>query len=54
MTESVTLIQTKLTWKWDLFGSGQMVVEFADNVPEPSWRQRLMTSLLFGSKWTRL
>ena len=50
---------TKLTipkpiWEWDLFGQRQMVVTMTDTLPQPTWYQRLMTKILFGSTWTKL
>ena len=43
----------KPVWYWDMFGGRQMVVTISDACPEPSWWQRFMTRLLFGSKWKR-
>lgn len=41
------------TWNWDVFGGKQLVVHMTDANPQPTWRQRIMTRMLFGSVWTR-
>lgn len=45
---------SKQTWKWSVFGGDLMVVCFTDCMKQPSWRQRFLSRLLLGSKWTRL
>lgn len=44
-----TFEQPKFVWTWDMFGSGQLVV----STQEVPWIRRVMTKLLFGSKWRK-
>lgn len=54
VNESMMFAWPKPVWRWDMFGGGQVVVTLSDAQPEPTWRQRFLTRVLFGSKWTRV
>lgn len=37
-------------WIWDFFGKGQFVCTFAKE-PPIGWHRRMLTRLMFGSRW---
>jgi len=52
--EDYPVHRSKSTWRWDIFGDGQLSFTFRDSHRGPTWWQRKVLQYLFGSKWIDL